>query len=200
MPSPPRAAAGAIATSSMPSSSVDAHVDVLGARGRQVLADVVRPDRQLAMAAVDEHRQLHARGPAVVEQRLDRRAHRAAGEQHVVDDHDRAPGDVEVDVRGVHDGRVGAALRGRRGRSRCRDPRAGPPRRAALRAALAAAARETRHGDGSRSAPASADRDCARRSRARRAPALAARPPLGGRPSRCTAAVHRFLPGLSGPG
>ena len=86
-----------------------AHVDVLGARGRQVLADVVGADRQLAVAAVGEHGELHALGAAVVEQRLDRRAHGAPGEEHVVDDHDRAPGDVEVDVRGVHDRRVRAA-------------------------------------------------------------------------------------------
>ena len=68
----------------------DAHVHVLGARGRQVLADVVGADRQLAVAAVGEHRELHARGPPVVEERLDRGADRAAGVEHVVDDHDRA--------------------------------------------------------------------------------------------------------------
>ncbi len=67
-----------------------AHVHVLGARGRQVLADVVGADRQLAVAAVGEHRQLHPLGAAVGEQRLDRRARRAPGEEHVVDDHDRA--------------------------------------------------------------------------------------------------------------
>jgi hypothetical protein len=53
---------------------------------------------------------LHAGGATVVEQRLDRRAHGTPGEQHVVDDHHRAPGDVEVDVRSVQDGRVGATL------------------------------------------------------------------------------------------
>ncbi len=82
---------------------------VLGARGRQVLADVVGADRQLAVAAVGEHGELHALGAAVGEQRLDRGAHGAPGEEHVVDDHDREPGDVEVDVRGVQDRRVGAA-------------------------------------------------------------------------------------------
>jgi len=56
----------------------------------KVLADVVGTDRQLAMAAVGEHGELHALRAAVVEQRLDRRAHGAAREQHVVDDHDRA--------------------------------------------------------------------------------------------------------------
>ena len=62
------------------------HLDALGARGRQVLADVVGADRQLAVAAVDEDRELHACGPAVVEQRVDRGADRAAGVEHVVDE------------------------------------------------------------------------------------------------------------------
>ncbi len=80
---------------------------MLGAGGGQVLADVVGTNRQLAVAAVDEHRQLHALRAAVGEQRLDRGAHGAPGEQHVVDDHHRQPGDVEVDVRGVQHWRVG---------------------------------------------------------------------------------------------
>ena len=41
---------------------LDADVDALAARGGQVLADVVGPDRQLAVAAVGEHRELHAAG------------------------------------------------------------------------------------------------------------------------------------------
>ena len=58
-------------------------------RRRQVLADVVGPDRQLAVAAVDEDRELHARRPAVVEERVDRRADRAARVEDVVDEDDR---------------------------------------------------------------------------------------------------------------
>src|SRR5262245_51920425 len=50
------------------------HLDVLAAGRGQVLADVVRPDRQLAVAAVDEHRKLDARGAPELEQRLDRGA------------------------------------------------------------------------------------------------------------------------------
>src|SRR5918999_4848018 len=46
------------------------HLDALGARGRKILADVVGPDGQLAVAAVDEHCKLDAPGPAVVEQPL----------------------------------------------------------------------------------------------------------------------------------
>ena len=62
------------------------HLDALAARGRQVLADVVGADRQLAVAAVGEHGELDARGPAVVEERLDRGADRAAGVEDVVDE------------------------------------------------------------------------------------------------------------------
>src|SRR2546430_8671717 len=47
------------------------HLDALLPRGRQVLADVVGPDRQLAVAAVDENRELDARRAAVVEQGLE---------------------------------------------------------------------------------------------------------------------------------
>ena len=38
----------------------------------QVLADVVGADRQLAVAAVDHHRELHGPGPAVVGERVER--------------------------------------------------------------------------------------------------------------------------------
>ena len=91
---------------------LEADVDPLLARRRQVLADVVGADRQLAVAAVAEHRQLHPPRPAVVEERLDRGAHGAAGEEDVVDEDDGALGEVEVDVGGVDDrlrgGRLGA--------------------------------------------------------------------------------------------
>src|SRR5256885_5949844 len=59
-------------------------LDALVAGGGQVLADVVGADRQLAVAAVGEDGELHALGPAVVEERLDRRADRAAGVEDVV--------------------------------------------------------------------------------------------------------------------
>ena len=75
------------------------HLDPLAARGRQVLPDVVGADRQLAVAAVDEHGELDARGPAVVEERLDRSADRAAGVEDVVDEHDRPPVEREVELR-----------------------------------------------------------------------------------------------------
>src|ERR687885_158880 len=68
-----------------------------GAGGRKVLAHVVGPDRQLAVAAVDEDGELDPIGPAVVEQRLDRGADRPARVEDVVDEHDRLPLEREVE-------------------------------------------------------------------------------------------------------
>ena len=91
-----------MATSSMPSSSVTRTLTRSRAGGGQVLADVVGPDRQLAVAAVGEHGELHAGGAAVVEQRLDPGARGAAGVEDVVDEHDRVVLEPERQVRGVH--------------------------------------------------------------------------------------------------
>src|SRR3989441_5931091 len=74
------------------------HLDALVARGRKVLADVVGTDRELAMPAVDEDGELDPLGAAVVEQRLDRGADRAAGVEDVVDEHDRLPLEREVEA------------------------------------------------------------------------------------------------------
>ena len=77
-------------------------------RGGQVLADVVGADRQLAVAAVDEHRQLDGARAADVAQRVERGADRAAGEEHVVDeDHQRV-----VDAAGGDLGRAPSARGG----------------------------------------------------------------------------------------
>ena len=86
------------------------HLDALAACGRQVLADVVGPDRQLAVAAVGEDRELDARRAAVLEQRVDRGADRAARVEDVVDE-DHGPAlELEVELRVVHD-RLRAARR-----------------------------------------------------------------------------------------
>ena len=71
----------------------DAHV--LGQLGGEVLADVVGADRQLAVPAVDHHRQLHRAGSSELGQRVEGGAHRAAGEEDVVDEHDRLAGEVD---------------------------------------------------------------------------------------------------------
>src|SRR5947208_10711885 len=73
------------------------HLDSLVARGRKVLADVVGADRQLAVAAVDEHGELDALGPSVVEERLDRGPDRAARVEDVVDEDDGLALEREVE-------------------------------------------------------------------------------------------------------
>src|SRR5260370_19075857 len=70
------------------------HLDALRVGGGHVLADVVGPYRQLAMASVDQHRQLDRARPAEVEQRVHRRPRRAPAVDHVVDEHDHLAVDV----------------------------------------------------------------------------------------------------------
>src|SRR5690242_4556155 len=78
-------------------------LDAFVAGGGQVLADVIRADGELSVAAVGEDGQLHALGPAVAEERIDRRADRAAGVEDVVDEHDRHPLEREVEARRAHE-------------------------------------------------------------------------------------------------
>ena len=85
------------------------HLDGLVARGDERAADVVGPDGQLAVAAVDEHGQLDARGSAEVDQLVERGADRAAGEEDVVDEHHGAAVDREEDVGALGDGLRGQA-------------------------------------------------------------------------------------------
>src|SRR5258708_38567867 len=73
----------------------EANYDVLLARCRDVLANEIRPDWQLAMSTVQQSRQLDARGSAQVQKGRDRCAHRAACEEHVVDKNDALVGYVE---------------------------------------------------------------------------------------------------------
>ena len=56
------------------------------------------------MPSVDEHGELHAVGSPVVEQRVDRGADRAAGVEHVVDEHHRSPLERKVELGAVDDG------------------------------------------------------------------------------------------------
>ena len=105
-----------IVTASTPSMSATLSLDPLDQRGRQVLADEVGPDRQLAVAAVDQDRQPHGAGPADVVERVEGGPDGPAGEEHVVDqDHDLAvdaagrdlgrqqrPGRLEPQVVAVH--------------------------------------------------------------------------------------------------
>src|SRR3990170_4440139 len=58
---------------------------------------VLRRDRQLPPAAVDEHRERYAPRPAVVEQFVHRRPHRASGVEHVVHQQQVTAFDLERD-------------------------------------------------------------------------------------------------------
>src|SRR6476469_6210454 len=78
-------------------------LDALVAGGWQVLADVIRADGELAVAAVGEHGQLHALGPAVAEERVDGRADRAAGVEDVVDEDAGHPLEREVERGRAHE-------------------------------------------------------------------------------------------------
>ena len=62
----------------------------------EVLADVVGADGQLAVTAVDQHREAHGGGPAEVGERVEGRPDGAPGEEHVVDEDD----DLAVDAAG----------------------------------------------------------------------------------------------------
>src|ERR1700674_1746017 len=63
-------------------------LDPLRVRGGDVLADVVRPDGQLAMSAIDEHGELDGLRPPKVHQRVHRRARGSPVMDHVVDEDD----------------------------------------------------------------------------------------------------------------
>src|SRR5919202_6160414 len=80
------------------------HLDALVPVGREVLADVVGADRQLAMAAVRQHGQLDTRWPAVVEECLDRGADRPACVENVVDEDAGHPVEPEVELRVADEG------------------------------------------------------------------------------------------------
>ena len=158
--------------SSAPSISVEVHAHPLAPRGRQVLAHVVGPDGQLAVAAVDQDGELHQRRAPVVEERVDRGPDRAPRVEDVVHQDHGALGDVEVEHRLAHH-RHGAAApaadaRRRRGRGRCprcrgrarcpRTRRSGAARRRGQRHARACGSRPGRAGRGRRGAPRSRGR------------------------------------------
>src|SRR5262249_9744811 len=84
------------------------HLDALLAGGREVLADVVGADRELAVAAIGEDGELDAGRTAVFEQRVDRSADGAAGGEDVVDEDHGAALEVGGALR-VADDRLPAA-------------------------------------------------------------------------------------------
>src|SRR5438105_13899229 len=73
----------------------------LARRHVEPCAAVLRANGQLPAAAVGEHDESDARRPAVIEQLVHRRAHRAAGIEHVVDQQQLAPVDLERNARAL---------------------------------------------------------------------------------------------------
>src|SRR5881275_3036227 len=78
-------------------------LDALVAGGGQVLADVIRADGELSVAAVGKHGQLHALRPAIAEERVDGRADRAAGVEDVVHEDAGHPLERKVERRRAHE-------------------------------------------------------------------------------------------------
>jgi len=74
----------------------------LARRHRERGADVLRRDRQLPLAAIDQDREFYPSRAPVVEQLVHRRAHRAPGVEHVVDHDDVGTVDVEWYLRRLH--------------------------------------------------------------------------------------------------
>src|SRR6185295_5290374 len=70
------------------------NLDDFGVTGLHFLADIISLDGQLAMASIDQHRKLDSSRPSKIDQLIHRRANGPACVQHIVDQHDRAVGDV----------------------------------------------------------------------------------------------------------
>src|SRR5215217_3443630 len=79
---------------------VDKHP--FAARGRYVLPDVISPDRQLPVAAVDQDRQPNGGGPPEVEERVHRGARGPSGVENVVNEDDGRAGHVERHAAAPH--------------------------------------------------------------------------------------------------
>src|SRR6267142_6766837 len=62
-----------------------AHRDALALGCRQVLADVVGANRQLAVPTIDEDGELDHLGPSEIDEGVERGPDRPPGEQHIVD-------------------------------------------------------------------------------------------------------------------
>src|ERR1700722_13408361 len=76
-------------------SRAEAHLDALGARGRDILADIVWPDRDGAMSTIDQDRQLDRGWTPALPDRRHRALHGPFAVNHVVDQDYRAVFDDE---------------------------------------------------------------------------------------------------------
>jgi len=83
--------------------------DVVGGFRWHVLTHEVGAYRELAVTAIDEHRETDRAGPAVVDERVHRGANGSSGEQHVVHQNDDLVVDREVQRRLADDRRVADA-------------------------------------------------------------------------------------------
>ena len=91
-------------TASRPSSSSTSTSTRSPVLDRELLPDDVGVDRQLAPAAIDQHRERHARRAPEVRELVERRAHGAARVEHVVDDHDALAVEIPRQVGGPDHG------------------------------------------------------------------------------------------------
>src|SRR5215470_18159673 len=80
------------------------HGDALATGRGQVLADIIRPDRQLAVPTIDQDRELDHARPPEVDQCVERGPDRSARKEHVVDQDDRLALDAEGNVGAADDG------------------------------------------------------------------------------------------------
>jgi len=83
--------------------------DVVGGFRWHVLSHEVGAYRELAVPAIDEHRETDRAGPPVVDERVHRGADGASGEQHVVHENDDLVVDREVQRRLADDRRIADA-------------------------------------------------------------------------------------------
>src|SRR4029077_1976725 len=88
----------------------DEDLDALRVRGGDVLADVIGPDRQLAVSSVDEHGQLDRPRAPEVHQRIHRGPRRPPVVDDVVDEHDHLAVDVGHDRRSAVRGHAQMAI------------------------------------------------------------------------------------------
>src|SRR6266567_2809895 len=78
------------------------HRDGFGERGRDVLADEISFDGQLAMASIHQDRKLDSPGPAKIVQRIHCRPNRSPAEEHVIYQHDGFAGHIKWNDRRLH--------------------------------------------------------------------------------------------------
>src|SRR6266550_4472180 len=86
---------------------LEVDLDDLLARGRHVLADMIGPDRQLAVAPVDEYGQADGLRPTEVDERVHCGADRPPGVEDVVDEDDRRAVEIERQIRALDDWLLG---------------------------------------------------------------------------------------------